>query len=73
MELKSEILSMQIRLFRQFMERHNLNKSAASNIFKNYDIFDFISDCYDGLHISSDASALNDIDTLLQNSGVNLP
>lgn len=70
MNLNSDILSMQIRLFRQFMERHNLDKSNASKIFKTHDIFGFIADCYDALHISSDACALNDIDTLLQNSGV---
>lgn len=72
MNLNSDVLSMQIRLFRQFMERHNLDKSNASKIFKTHNIFGFITDCYDALHISSDACALNDIDTLLRNSGVSL-
>lgn len=69
---ESEILSMQIRLFRQFMERHQVDKDVASRIFKDYDIFGFISECYDALHLSSDNCALNDIDTLLKNSGVSL-
>lgn len=72
MNLNSDILSMQIRLFRQFMKRHNLDKSNTSKIFKTHDIFGFITDCYDALHISGDVCALNDIDTFLRNSGVSL-
>ena len=69
---ESEILSMQIRLFRQFMERHQVDKDKASQIFKEYDLFGFISECYGALHLSSDNCALNDIDTLLKNSGVSI-
>ena len=69
---ETEILSMQIRLFRQFMERHQVDKDKASWIFKDYDLFGFISECYGALHLSSDNCALNDIDTLLRNSGVSL-
>ena len=67
---ESEILSMQIRLFRQFMERHQVDK--ASQIFKEYDLFGFTSECYGALHLSSNICTLNDIDTLLRNSGVSL-
>ena len=69
---ETEILSMQIRLFRQFMERHHVCKDRASQIFKDYDLFGFISECYGALQLSSDNYALNDIDTLLKNSGVSL-
>ncbi len=70
--MESEILSMQIRLFQQFMKRHGLTKEEASNIFVKNDVFGFISDCYGSLHMSSDRCALNDIDTLLKNSGVSI-
>ena len=69
---ETEILSMQIRLFRQFMERHHVGKDETSRIFKDYDIFGFISECYGALHLSGDSCALNDIDTLLKNSGVSI-
>lgn len=69
---ESEILSMQIRLFRQFMERHQVDKDKASQIFKEYDLFGFNSECYGALHLSSNICTLNDIDTLLRNSGVSL-
>lgn len=68
--LQIDVLSMQIRLFRQFMERHHISKAKASQLFVDYDIFGFIADCYDALHISSDICALNDIDTFLKNREV---
>lgn len=65
-----DIRFMQARLFRQFMARHHVDKGTAIRIFREHEIFPFIRDCYDSLELSSDRCALDDIVTLLRNSGV---
>lgn len=39
----SDILSMQVQLFRGFMARHQLDKRAALKLFQEHDLFGFIS------------------------------
>lgn len=68
--MQSDILFMQVRLFRAFMERHHLSKGETLHLFQQYEIFEFINDCWEGFHVSSDICALNDIDALLCAKGV---
>ena len=60
-----EVLYMQVRLFRMFCERTGLASRDASRVFREGDIWGFISSCYDILHLSGDESALSDIFTRL--------
>lgn len=45
-------------------------KKDCVDLFRKYNIFDFIADCYDSLHLNSYACALADVEMLLKNRGV---
>ena len=68
----SDILSMQVQLFRCFMARHKLDKWAALKLFQEHDLFGFISECYGLLCLSGDEYILDDLDKILANHGVTL-
>lgn len=42
----------------------------CSELFRKYNVFDFIADCYDILHLNSYECVLNDVEELLRNRGV---
>ena len=68
----SDILSMQVQLFRGFMARHHLDKRAALKLFQEHDLFGFISECYGLLSLSGDEYILDDMDKILVHHGVTL-
>ena len=65
-----EVLYMQVRLFRMFQERTGLTSHAANQAFLKGDVWDFISSCYDVLHLSGDEAALEDVFKRLDFVGV---
>lgn len=64
------ITDMQCRLFRMAQREWSLSPSACSEIFQKNKVFDFISECYDSLHLSSYQCALDDVAELLRTKGV---
>lgn len=56
-----EVLFMQVRLFRMFLEQAHIAPSEAEAVFSEQGIWAFIEDCYDALHLGSDECALADI------------
>lgn len=64
------ISHMQCWLFRLAQAKWNQTPEETSTIFKQFDIFGYIADCYDTLHLSSYHHALNDIEALLAQKGV---
>lgn len=67
-----DIDDMQCWLFRMAQKRWNKSPEACAKIFEENQIFDFISDCYDYLHLSSYECALDEVETMLKNRGVSL-
>ncbi len=67
-----DIADMQCWLFRKAQMKWNISPSDCAKIFKQYDILDFISECYDILHLNSYDCALHDVEELLKNKGVEL-
>ena len=67
-----DITHMQCSLFRMAQTKWNKTPKEVSALFQKYNILGFISDCYDSLHLSSYQLALEDIETLLHNKGVNV-
>lgn len=65
-----EVLYMQVRLFRMFQERTGITSHAANQAFLEGGVWDFISSCYDVLHLSSDEAALDDVFKRLDFAGV---
>ena len=64
------IADMQCRVFRMAQTKWKMTSAQCADLFEMYRILDFISDCYDTLHLSSYQCALNDVEELLHNKGV---
>ena len=64
------IADMQCWVFRKAQKKWNMSPSECADIFKKYDLFGFISECYDLLHVSSYQCALEDIEEILHSKGV---
>ena len=64
------ISHMQCWLFRLAQSKWNLTPEQTTSLFKQFDIFGYITDCYDVLHLSSYHHALKDIEALLAQKGV---
>ncbi len=65
-----EVLYMQIRLFRMYRECTGLSSIAANQAFEAGGVWEFISSCYDILHLSGDEAALEDVFARLDFAGV---
>lgn len=64
-----DIADMQCWVFRMAQKKWKLNPEECAAIFKKYEVLDFISSCYDILHLSSYQCALEDIEETLKNKG----
>ena len=67
--LLDEVLYMEVRIFRQFLERFKMKASDAYSIFEDYDIWGYIESCYDVLHMNGDECVLNDVQQILSKNG----
>ena len=67
-----DIADMQCWIFRMAQVRWHMSPKECAAIFKQQDILGFISRCYDILHLSSYECALDDIEDMLRDRGVNL-
>ncbi len=67
-----DIADMQCWIFRMAQVRWHMAPKECAAIFKQQDILGFISRCYDILHLSSYECALDDIEDMLRDRGVNL-
>lgn len=65
-----DITDMICRLFRLAEKSWKKTPAETAEIFRQYNILEFIAECYDSLHLSSDQCALEDIEVLLRNHGV---
>ena len=68
----NEVLFMELRLLRIFREKFHLNGCEANDLFVKHGIWDYIEECYDALHVSSDECALAEVENILKNKGVAL-
>ena len=64
------IADMQCWVFRKAQKKWNFSPAECADIFKKYDLFGFISECYDLLHVSSYQRALEDVEEILHSKGV---
>lgn len=67
-----DIADMQCWIFRMAQTKWNVSPKECTRIFKENDILGFISECYDILHVSSYQCALDEIELMLHNHGVNV-
>lgn len=66
------ISDMQCRVYRMAQKKWRMSPVECTRLFRQFDIFKFIADCYDTLHLSSYECALNDVEEILQNNGVSV-
>lgn len=64
------ITDMQCHVYRMAQKKWHMPPMECSKLFQQFDIFKFISDCYDTLHLSSYNCALEDIEEILRSNGV---
>ena len=64
------IADMQCWVFRNAQNKWNISPKECAGIFQKYDLFGFISECYDILHVSSYQCALDEIEEILHNKRV---
>ena len=69
-ERNIDIEDMQCWVFRMAQTRWKMPAKKCAKQFKEYDIWEFIEECYDILHLNSYNCVLNDIEVLLKNKGV---
>ena len=67
---KRLIHHMETWLFYQAQKKWGKTPEETAKIFEQYGLFDYVADCYDYLHLSSYDLALENIEMLLKNKGV---
>ena len=68
-ERQVDIADMQAWVFRMAQQKWGVSPRRCAEIFAEYDLLGFISECYDLLHVSSYQHALNDIEDILRRKG----
>ena len=57
-----KILDFKVFCLESYKTVHNLTGKIALDIFKKYDVFDYIESCYDSLHSTGKLYIVSDID-----------
>ena len=65
-----DIADMQCWLLRMAEKKWRMPASQVAALFQDYGVFDYLTDLYDILHLSSYECALSDIEGFLRNKGV---
>ena len=66
------IAYMECWIFRMAQTKWKMSPKECTELFKRYDILGFISECYELLHVSSYACALEDVEEILKANRVNV-
>ena len=67
--LPDEVLYMEVRIFREFINRLKMKASDAYSLFEKHDIWGYIESCYPVLHMNGDEAVVNDILHILSRNG----
>ena len=68
--LLDEVIYMEVRVFREFLNRFKMKAADAYHLFEENDIWGYIESCYEVLHMGADETVLNDIQKILQKNGI---
>ena len=67
--LLDEVIYMEVRVFREFINRFKMKASDAYSLFEKNDIWGYIESCYHVLHMNGDEAVVNDILHILSRNG----
>lgn len=65
-----DIADMQCWVFRLAQKKWNLSPSQCADLFENHRLLEYISDCYDILHVSGYQRAVEELEEILRVDGV---
>lgn len=65
----TDIHHMQVWIFRKAQVKWNVSPQKCVQLFKKHEIFKYISECYELLHVSSYDSALAEVEEILRANG----
>lgn len=66
---EDDLFRIQVRLFRLFQIKFNLDANTVEKVFKKYEMFDYIKTCYEEYHMQGDDANLKDIIQYLKSKG----
>lgn len=66
---KEDLYQIQVRLFRLAQIKWQISAPQCSELFKEYDIYAYISNCYEIYHAQGDEASLYDIEKYMENLG----
>ena len=67
-----DIADMQCWIFRMAQTRWEKSPEECTKIFQDNNVFDYLSKCYNILHLSSYDRALHDVEDFLRNRGIQI-
>lgn len=67
--MMNEILFMEMRLIGQFCKKYKLLSKDVNSLFNKFDIWKYLEECYDTLHMNGDDYILNDIEEIIVSRG----
>lgn len=67
-----EIADMQCQVIRMAQKKWNISGKQCSELFRKYQLLEFIKECYEILHVSSYQSVVNDLEDILKSKGEKL-
>ena len=68
----NEVLFFQTRIFRMFCIEVKVSPAEADVLFNKYEIWKYLEEAYDVLHLNGDENALNDVLDILKAKGAEL-
>ena len=66
---RSQMTYMQVRIARMATEKWNISVAEAARLFQQYQVFEFIRDCFGIFHVEGDEAVWEDIVTYLKARG----
>lgn len=69
MSERQQIIYMQARILRLASERWNKSVEEVSKLFVQYDVLQYMEECFGILHVEGDEAVLEEITTYVRNKG----
>ena len=69
MSERKQITHMQVRIVRMATEKWNLSVAEVAKLFRQYQVFEDIRDCFGIFHVEGDEAVWEDIIPYLKNRG----
>ena len=68
-ETQRDIFLIQARLFRLLQIRYDLTGKQCVELFREFDLYEYIKDCYEVYHVQGDEANLSDMEEYLNRKG----